>query len=239
MAAMAPGGSGSGSGGVNPFLSDTDEDDDEVAAREQRRAGLRLGSAGGLDPGSADSLSPQDPVALGAGARAGLPGEAAAAAAGASAETPARLSIDAIAAQLLRDQYLLTALELHTELLESGRELPRLRDYFSNPGNFERQSGTPPGMGAPGLPGAAGLGGAGGREPSTASGGGQLSKCAELGRGGLRERSSGGVRPRGSAGAARALPLLHPCKDAVAGAEALPATPSFSFFGAWLFRGCR
>ncbi|CAM4722222.1 unnamed protein product [Leuciscus chuanchicus] len=34
--------------------------------------------------------------------------------------------------------------ELHTELLEAGRELPRLRDYFSNPGNFERQSGTPP-----------------------------------------------------------------------------------------------
>ena len=68
-----------------------------------------------------------------------------------------------IAAQLLRDQYLLTALELHTELLESGRELPRLRDYFSNPGNFERQSGTPPGTGAPGVPGATGLGGAGGR----------------------------------------------------------------------------
>ncbi|KAJ8336724.1 hypothetical protein SKAU_G00379440 [Synaphobranchus kaupii] len=57
----------------------------------------------------------------------------------------ARLSTDAIAAQLLRDQYILTALEFHTELLECGRELPRLRDYFSNPGNFERQSGTPPG----------------------------------------------------------------------------------------------
>ncbi|KAI1902114.1 hypothetical protein AGOR_G00041380 [Albula goreensis] len=57
----------------------------------------------------------------------------------------ARLPMDAIAAQLLRDQYILTALELHTELLECGRELPRLRDYFSNPGNFERQSGTPPG----------------------------------------------------------------------------------------------
>uniref|UniRef100_A0A672P9G4 LisH domain and HEAT repeat-containing protein KIAA1468 n=1 Tax=Sinocyclocheilus grahami TaxID=75366 RepID=A0A672P9G4_SINGR len=55
-----------------------------------------------------------------------------------------RVSLDAIAAQLLRDQYILTALELHTELLEAGRELPRLRDYFSNPGNFERQSGTPP-----------------------------------------------------------------------------------------------
>uniref|UniRef100_A0A8C7R0F5 RAB11 binding and LisH domain, coiled-coil and HEAT repeat containing n=1 Tax=Oncorhynchus mykiss TaxID=8022 RepID=A0A8C7R0F5_ONCMY len=55
-----------------------------------------------------------------------------------------RVSVDVIAAQLIRDQYILTALEFHTELLESGRELPRLRDYFSNPGNFERQSGTPP-----------------------------------------------------------------------------------------------
>uniref|UniRef100_F7E3X6 RAB11 binding and LisH domain, coiled-coil and HEAT repeat containing n=1 Tax=Equus caballus TaxID=9796 RepID=F7E3X6_HORSE len=182
MAAMAPGGSGSGGGGVNPFLSDSDEDDDEVAATEERRAGLRLGSGGGLDPGSADSLSPQDPVALGSSARSGLSGEAAAAAValGGGGETPGRLSIDAIAAQLLRDQYLLTALELHTELLESGRELPRLRDYFSNPGNFERQSGTPPGMGAPGIPGAAGVGGAGGREPSTTSGGGQLNRAGSI-----------------------------------------------------------
>lgn len=56
----------------------------------------------------------------------------------------ARVSVDVIAAQLIRDQYILTALEFHSELLEAGRELPRLRDYFSNPGNFERQSGTPP-----------------------------------------------------------------------------------------------
>ncbi|XP_045705725.1 RAB11-binding protein RELCH isoform X4 [Phyllostomus hastatus] len=183
MAAMVPGGSGSGGGGVNPFLSDSDEDDDEVATTEERRAGLRLGSRGDLDPGSADSLSPQDPVPLGSSARSGLPGETAVAAAvalGGSGETPARLSIDAIAAQLLRDQYLLTALELHTELLESGRELPRLRDYFSNPGNFERQSGTPPGMGAPGIPGAVGVGGAGGREPSMTSGGGQLNRAGSI-----------------------------------------------------------
>ncbi|XP_036177446.1 RAB11-binding protein RELCH isoform X3 [Myotis myotis] len=181
MAAMVPGGGGSGSGGVNPFLSDSDEDDDEVATTEERRAGLRLGSGGDLDPGSADSLSPQDPVALGSSARPVLPGEAAAAVAlGGSGEHPARLSIDAIAAQLLRDQYLLTALELHTELLESGRELPRLRDYFSNPGNFERQSGTPPGMGAPGIPGAVGIGGAGGREPSMTSGGGQLNRAGSI-----------------------------------------------------------
>uniref|UniRef100_A0A673GSH3 LisH domain and HEAT repeat-containing protein KIAA1468 homolog n=1 Tax=Sinocyclocheilus rhinocerous TaxID=307959 RepID=A0A673GSH3_9TELE len=74
----------------------------------------------------------------------GIPASAAAVAGigGGGAET--RVSLDAIAAQLLRDQYILTALELHTELLEGGRELPRLRDYFSNPGNFERQSGTPP-----------------------------------------------------------------------------------------------
>ncbi|XP_035825823.1 RAB11-binding protein RELCH, partial [Aplysia californica] len=45
---------------------------------------------------------------------------------------------DSIAAKLLRDNYILTALELYTEFIESGRELPRLRDYFSNPGNFER-----------------------------------------------------------------------------------------------------
>uniref|UniRef100_A0A8C2MAZ1 RAB11-binding protein RELCH n=1 Tax=Cricetulus griseus TaxID=10029 RepID=A0A8C2MAZ1_CRIGR len=181
MAAMAPGGGGSG-GGVNPFLSDSDEEDDEVAAAEERRAGLRLGAGVGVDPGSAGSLSPQDPVALGSSARPGLPVEATAAPAalGGSGETTARLSIDAIAAQLLRDQYLLTALELHTELLESGRELPRLRDYFSNPGNFERQSGTPPGMGAPGIPGAPSVGGAGGREPSTTSGGGQLNRAGSI-----------------------------------------------------------
>lgn len=181
MAAMVPGGSGSGGGGVNPFLSDTDDDEDEVATTEERRAGLRLGSRGDLDPGSADSLSPQDPVALGSSARPGLPGEVAAVVGlGGSGENPARLSIDAIAAQLLRDQYLLTALELHTELLESGRELPRLRDYFSNPGNFERQSGTPPGMGMPGIPGAVGVGGAGGREPSMTSGGGQLNRAGSI-----------------------------------------------------------
>uniref|UniRef100_A0A8C6RRU6 RAB11-binding protein RELCH n=1 Tax=Nannospalax galili TaxID=1026970 RepID=A0A8C6RRU6_NANGA len=182
MAAMAPGGGGSGGGGVNPFLSDSDEDDDEVAATEERRTGLRLGAGVGLDPGSAGSLSPQDPLALGSGARPGLPGDTVAVplTLGGSGETPARLSIDAIAAQLLRDQFLLTALELHTELLESGRELPRLRDYFSNPGNFERQSGTPPGLGAPGIPGASGVGGAAGREPSTTSGGGQLNRAGSI-----------------------------------------------------------
>ncbi|XP_043850333.1 RAB11-binding protein RELCH isoform X2 [Dromiciops gliroides] len=167
MAAMSAGG---GSGGVNPFLSDSDDEDDEVAAaaaEEERRPGLRLGPGGGPDPGSGGSLSPQEPMAGAGSGRPGVPGGEAASAA-AAGEPPARLSVDAIAAQLLRDQFLLTALELHTELLESGRELPRLRDYFSNPGNFERQSGTPPGVGGPGILGAAGAGAAGSREPDRA-----------------------------------------------------------------------
>ena len=50
----------------------------------------------------------------------------------------ADISLDSLAARLLKESLLLTALELHTELTESGREIPRLRDYFSNPGNFER-----------------------------------------------------------------------------------------------------
>ncbi|XP_007486915.1 RAB11-binding protein RELCH isoform X5 [Monodelphis domestica] len=187
MAAMSAGG---GSSGVNPFLSDSDDDDDEVAAatEEERRPGLRLGPGSGPDPGSGGSLSPQEPMAGAGGGRPGVPGGEAAAAAAATAtavgagagEPPARLSVDAIAAQLLRDQFLLTALELHTELLESGRELPRLRDYFSNPGNFERQSGTPPGVGGPGILGAAGAGGAGSRDPSVMPGGGQLNRAGSI-----------------------------------------------------------
>ncbi|KAL4235190.1 hypothetical protein ACF0H5_006828 [Mactra antiquata] len=58
-------------------------------------------------------------------------------------ETP-ELSWDAIAAKLLKEKLTLTALELHTELVEAGRELPRLRDYFSNPGNFERSKEDSP-----------------------------------------------------------------------------------------------
>ena len=46
---------------------------------------------------------------------------------------------DAFAEKLLKHHLLLTALELHTELVEVGLEIPRLRDFFSNPGNFERQ----------------------------------------------------------------------------------------------------
>ena len=58
---------------------------------------------------------------------------------------PTEPSLDSIAAKLLKDKLFLTALELHTELVENGRELPRLRDYFSNPGNFERtREDSPP-----------------------------------------------------------------------------------------------
>ncbi|XP_042901909.1 RAB11-binding protein RELCH homolog [Parasteatoda tepidariorum] len=47
-------------------------------------------------------------------------------------------TLDKVAVKLLKHKFVLTALEFHTELVESGRELPRLRDYFSNPGNFEK-----------------------------------------------------------------------------------------------------
>ncbi|CAB3998176.1 lisH domain and HEAT repeat-containing KIAA1468 homolog isoform X2, partial [Paramuricea clavata] len=45
-----------------------------------------------------------------------------------------------VADNLIKSRLLLTALELHTELLENGREVPFLRDFFSNPGNFEVES---------------------------------------------------------------------------------------------------
>lgn len=54
-----------------------------------------------------------------------------------SFDTP-HLSYEDIATKLLKDNFFLTALELHTELVESGKELPQLREFFSNPGNFEQ-----------------------------------------------------------------------------------------------------
>eukprot|EP00118_Oscarella_pearsei_P026326 m.309769 g.309769 ORF g.309769 m.309769 type:complete len:1074 (+) comp47698_c0_seq1:27-3248(+) len=54
----------------------------------------------------------------------------------AAAENP--LSWDSIAEHLLANHLVLSALELHLELVEFGKELPVLRDFFSNPGNFER-----------------------------------------------------------------------------------------------------
>ncbi|XP_026093382.1 lisH domain and HEAT repeat-containing protein KIAA1468 homolog isoform X2 [Carassius auratus] len=136
-------------GNVNPFnVSDSEEE------AEQRRDGVDT-ERSPSDGAQGHSLGPFSPPAYSEPAPLlssnrtspnvdGIPASAAAVAGigGGGAET--RVSLDAIAAQLLRDQYILTALELHTELLEAGRELPRLRDYFSNPGNFERQSGTPP-----------------------------------------------------------------------------------------------
>uniref|UniRef100_A0A8C1BS33 LisH domain and HEAT repeat-containing protein KIAA1468 n=1 Tax=Cyprinus carpio carpio TaxID=630221 RepID=A0A8C1BS33_CYPCA len=119
-------------GNVNPFNVSDSEDE-----AEQRQDGADT-ERSPSDEAQGHSLGPfsppaySEPAALLSSNRTSPRG----------AET--RVSLDAIAAQLLRDQYILTALELHTELLEAGRELPRLRDYFSNPGNFERQSGTPP-----------------------------------------------------------------------------------------------
>ncbi|XP_076264934.1 RAB11-binding protein RELCH homolog [Rhynchophorus ferrugineus] len=42
-----------------------------------------------------------------------------------------------IAEKLLADKLLLTALEFHTECIENGKDLWILRDFFSNPKNFE------------------------------------------------------------------------------------------------------
>ncbi|XP_033849216.3 RAB11-binding protein RELCH homolog isoform X3 [Acipenser ruthenus] len=130
---------------VNPFnLSDSEEEAERRPDRADNQRGSNDGPAGQLS----GPLSPQadsEPTGLLSSNRTSPSVEGvsvAAAAGGGWAEV--RVPVDVIAAQLLRDQYVLTALEFHTELLEAGRELPRLRDYFSNPGNFERQSGTPP-----------------------------------------------------------------------------------------------
>ena len=54
-----------------------------------------------------------------------------------SSDKSATRALEDFADLLLEEKLILTALELNTELLESGREVPKLRDYFSNPGNFE------------------------------------------------------------------------------------------------------
>ncbi|XP_075682839.1 RAB11-binding protein RELCH isoform X2 [Rhinoderma darwinii] len=145
---VTPGGPGSSAGvvapstsssSVNPFLSDSeeeaeeeeeeDEDEEDVSPLDTRPVPLLV--ARYLPDESEPSLL--QPAGLRLNVTSGEPG---------------RVPLDAVAAQLLRDQLLLTALELHTELLETGRELPRLRDYFSNPGNFERPTaGAPPAAG--------------------------------------------------------------------------------------------
>ncbi|XP_044032277.1 RAB11-binding protein RELCH homolog isoform X3 [Siniperca chuatsi] len=133
---------------VNPFdLSDSEEEAERRPIDTERSPSDRVP---GPPPGNPFSppADAEPPTLLLSSNRTSPSGEgisvsvAATSAMAGSAET--RVSVDVIAAQLLRDQYILTALEFHTELLEAGRELPRLRDYFSNPGNFERQSGTPP-----------------------------------------------------------------------------------------------
>lgn len=55
-----------------------------------------------------------------------------------SSEQKSIITYNDIATKLLNDKFLLTALEFHTELIESGRDLKQLRDFFSNPSNFEQ-----------------------------------------------------------------------------------------------------
>jgi len=45
--------------------------------------------------------------------------------------------LDDIAEQLIKNKYVLTALELYTEIQERGKDLQRLKNYFSNPSNFD------------------------------------------------------------------------------------------------------
>ncbi|XP_063768505.1 RAB11-binding protein RELCH homolog isoform X2 [Eleginops maclovinus] len=133
---------------VNPFnLSDSEEEAERRPNETVDTERTPSDGAPGPPPGNpfSPSADTEPPTLLLSSNRTSPSGEGSvsvAATAAMAAET--RITVDGIAAQLLRDQYILTALEFHTELLEAGRELPRLRDYFSNPGNFERQSGTPP-----------------------------------------------------------------------------------------------
>uniref|UniRef100_A0A8C2ZZH4 RAB11 binding and LisH domain, coiled-coil and HEAT repeat containing n=1 Tax=Cyclopterus lumpus TaxID=8103 RepID=A0A8C2ZZH4_CYCLU len=136
---------------VNPFnLSDSEEEAERRPNETVDTARSPSVGAPGPPPGNpfsppADAEPPTLLLSSNRTSPSGGEGSVSIAAISAMAgATETRISVDGIAAQLLRDQYLLTALEFHTELLEAGRELPRLRDYFSNPGNFERQSGTPP-----------------------------------------------------------------------------------------------
>ncbi|XP_069469768.1 RAB11-binding protein RELCH isoform X3 [Ambystoma mexicanum] len=140
---------------VNPFLSDSEEDEETAAEAESPMEG------------SEAAVSPAGPPVL------PLP-------TGPAAE-PRSVSLDLLAAQLLKEQLLLTALELHTELLEGGRELPRLRDYFSNPGHFERQSGcTPPGAGTGATAAPPGVARETAHSAGAAAGGGSLNRAGSI-----------------------------------------------------------
>ena len=48
------------------------------------------------------------------------------------------LHYQGIADRLVQDGYLLSALELHTELEERGKSLKSLKDFFENSLNFEK-----------------------------------------------------------------------------------------------------
>uniref|UniRef100_A0A8C6Y1W2 LisH domain and HEAT repeat-containing protein KIAA1468 n=1 Tax=Naja naja TaxID=35670 RepID=A0A8C6Y1W2_NAJNA len=110
-----------GGGGVNPFLSDSEESEPEET---------RPGGSSSSDPGVSGA-----PLPVSSSTSSSLPlQQLLPPPPPAQAEEPPRVPVDALAAQLLRDQF-------------SGRELPRLRDYFSNPGNFERQSAGGAGRG--------------------------------------------------------------------------------------------
>lgn len=50
--------------------------------------------------------------------------------------------------KLISENFLLTALEFHAELTESGREISKLKDFFSNPANFENQATNKPDVAA-------------------------------------------------------------------------------------------
>ncbi|CAK9833252.1 RAB11-binding protein RELCH, partial [Anthophora retusa] len=60
-----------------------------------------------------------------------------------SATVRTSLSYEEIANKLLNEKLLLTALELHAELCEAGKELPILREFFANPNHFESQNIKP------------------------------------------------------------------------------------------------
>lgn len=53
------------------------------------------------------------------------------------------ISYEEMATKLLNEKLLLTALELHAELCEAGKELPILREFFSNTNNFESSNIKP------------------------------------------------------------------------------------------------
>ncbi|KAG5317288.1 K1468 protein, partial [Pseudoatta argentina] len=53
------------------------------------------------------------------------------------------ISYEEIATKLLHEKLFLTALELHAELCEAGKELPVLKEFFSNPNNFESSNIKP------------------------------------------------------------------------------------------------